>query len=98
MKDRVLFWNMVALVALALGCLLFGWLSPGASILGPWFIAWILFGYVAAVMAIVQFVVALTRFLWKDDDARSWLLATLITAVVGPGLCGVSGTAASVLG
>jgi len=56
-----------------------------------------MFGYASAGLATVQLVIAAVRSLWKDADARSWWLAGLITAIVGPGLCAVSGTATSLI-
>lgn len=97
MKDKVLFWNMVALVAVVVVCLIAGWVSPGRELLGGWVVAWLMFGYASAGLATVQLVIAAIRSLWKDADARSWWLAGLITAIVGPGLCAVSGTATSLI-
>jgi hypothetical protein len=95
MKDRILFWNLVALVALAAVCMLHGWMSNGSHLFSHGLIAWIAFGMTSSVLAGIQLVIGFIRLRKKLPAARSWLLAGLVTAIVGPGLCGVSGAAAS---
>lgn len=95
MKDRVLFWNLVALVCLAVGCVLHGWMSKGSYLISHALIAWVAFGMTSAVPAGMQLLIGFINLRLKRPFARSWLLAGLITAMVGPGLCGVSGAAAS---
>lgn len=97
MKDRVLFWNLVALVAVAAGYILHGWMRNDSHLFSHGLIAWMAFGMTSAVLAGIQLVIGFIMLRSNRPAARSWLLARLITAIVGPGLCAVSGTATSLI-
>lgn len=90
MNYRVLLWNMLAVVALALGCYVHGMMSKGSHLFSPGLIAWMAFGGYSAMLAAAQLLVAIFLVVKGRPSARSWLLCGLITAAVGPGMCGVA--------
>ena len=94
MNLRVIGWTMIGLLALALGCYALAHIMIDSSpSLGFFLPAWIYFGYATTALAVIEGIVGLALLLRENPLGRSLLLSACIVALVGPGLCAVTGMA-----